>query len=82
VEAWKEITPEVIKNGFKKAGLESYGTIEPIQEKDAVSDMEISPDDEPRGAMEEMDGFTIDEESEDELVGDMFDGFDELSLED
>ena len=84
VKAWKEITPEVIENGFKKAGLESYGAAESINEKDNEDAMDVFSDDESDTSVQAMEFTIIDEDSEeeDELLGDIFDGFDDLCLED
>jgi hypothetical protein len=44
VKAWTEITPEIIKNGFKKAGVESYETSGFITENQIEEEMEVSSD--------------------------------------
>ena len=84
VDVWKEVTPETIKNGFKKAGIESYvssveiGPLENLQtDPNMSSDSESSSEKDYSDTVVHME---IDEESDDELVGDLFDGFQELTL--
>jgi len=97
VNAWHGITFSAIQNGFSKAGIYTYdksiqdanpifaakdtaideGTVSQDEEMESESDKENE-----NGLPETTADMFIDDDSEDELVGDLFDAFDELTLED
>jgi hypothetical protein len=79
-KAWKEITVQTIQNGFKKAGIQYY---DQRLQQETTQDEEIETiSDTDNGEDAENTAIVIDDDSDDELLGDLFDGFEELHLED
>ena len=92
VSAWRDVTPETIKNGFKKAGIHSYGEDQStasnysdtennphvIGISEFCDEMELDSLDKappPSASLENnFELLQIDDDSEDFLVGDEFDG--------
>ena len=66
VNCWNDVTPEVIKNGFKKSNVNYYDDSRVVDEIDSDSDSDsIEPPDELLDLLKE---FTIESDEE-------FDGF-------